>query len=138
MLIDLENNGPFGIGLYITREHTDFNMMMTVSYYIPGQGFTSFEPLQKLVESGDKKKLFTVLSDFIGCVADPADPASFQPMLREDLEVAAVSAPLARLVLGGVCNSRRFVATYTALTEWSAQALMKARSYGRSAYFLEE
>lgn len=50
----------------------------------------------------------------------------------------AVSAPLARLVLGGVCNSRRFVATYTALTEWSAQALMKARSYGRSAYFLEE
>ncbi|MGQ9558486.1 MAG: hypothetical protein ACUVTU_11095 [Desulfurispora sp.] len=95
MLIDLENNGPFGIGLYITRENTDFNMMMTVSYYLPGQGFTSFPPLLQLVESGDKKRLFTVLSDFTGSVADPADPASFQPMLREDLEVAAVSAPLA-------------------------------------------
>ncbi|MDI7251597.1 MAG: hypothetical protein QME89_03475, partial [Actinomycetota bacterium] len=49
-----------------------------------------------------------------------------------------VKAPLANLVLGGVCNSRRFVTTYTALAEWSAQALMKARSYGRSAYVLEE
>ncbi|WP_287155548.1 response regulator [Candidatus Solincola tengchongensis] len=49
-----------------------------------------------------------------------------------------VHAPLVKLVLGGVCNSRRFVATYTALAEWSAQALMKARSYGRSAFVLEE
>jgi len=49
-----------------------------------------------------------------------------------------IKAPLVNLVMGGVCNSRRFLATYTALTEWSAQALMKARSFGRSAYVLEE
>ncbi len=55
-----------------------------------------------------------------------------------DYRGSAVKAPLVSLVLGGVCNSRRFVATYTALAEWAAQAVMKARSFGRSAYVLEE
>lgn len=49
-----------------------------------------------------------------------------------------VTAPLANFVLGGVCNSRRFVATYSALAEWSAQVLMKARSRGTSTFVIEE
>jgi len=49
-----------------------------------------------------------------------------------------VRAPLVFLAMGGVCNSNRFVATYTALAEWGAQVLLKARALGRSGHVLEE
>lgn len=49
-----------------------------------------------------------------------------------------VSAPLIRLSLGGVCNSRRFVATYDALAGWGAQAVLKARAREESAFVIEE
>jgi len=42
------------------------------------------------------------------------------------------------LALGGVCNAHRFVATYSALAEWGAQVLLKARAMGKSSYVLEE
>lgn len=49
-----------------------------------------------------------------------------------------IRSPFFHLALGVVCNTRRFVATYAALTEWGAQALMKARSQGKSAFVMEE
>ncbi|MBC7247392.1 MAG: response regulator [Actinobacteria bacterium] len=50
----------------------------------------------------------------------------------------AVSAPLVRLSLGGVCNTRRFLATYNVLAEWGAQAVLKARAHEESAFVIEE
>jgi DNA-binding response OmpR family regulator len=49
-----------------------------------------------------------------------------------------IHSPFARLAMGGVCNTRRFMATYSALAEWGAQALLKARSQSKSAYVIEE
>ncbi|MBC7229774.1 MAG: response regulator [Actinobacteria bacterium] len=49
-----------------------------------------------------------------------------------------VRAPLVFLALGGVCNSKRFIATYAALAEWGAQVLLKARARGRGGHVLEE
>ncbi len=49
-----------------------------------------------------------------------------------------VRSPFMNLIMGGVCNSRRFVASYPALAEWGAQALLKAHSRGCSAYIIEE
>lgn len=49
-----------------------------------------------------------------------------------------ISSPFICLALGGVCNSRRFVAAYPALAEWGAQALLKARAQGKSAFVIEE
>jgi DNA-binding response OmpR family regulator len=49
-----------------------------------------------------------------------------------------IHSPFITLSMGGVCNTRRFTATYSALAEWGAQALLKARSKGVSAYVIEE
>lgn len=49
-----------------------------------------------------------------------------------------IHCPFVNLALGGVCNANRFVATYSALSEWGAQVLLKARAQGRSACIIEE
>ncbi|MFW6113595.1 MAG: response regulator [Actinomycetota bacterium] len=49
-----------------------------------------------------------------------------------------VHVPYINLVMGGVCNAHRFVATYSALAEWGAQVTLKARAQDRSAYVLED
>jgi hypothetical protein len=49
-----------------------------------------------------------------------------------------IHAPFVNLALGGVNNARRFVATYSAMAEWGAQVLQKARAMGKSNYVLEE
>jgi len=49
-----------------------------------------------------------------------------------------VSSPFVNLVLGGVCNSKRFLATYTSVAEWAAQVLLKARTAGKSSFLVEE
>lgn len=59
-------------------------------------------------------------------------------LIYYDYRGNTVHAPLVKLALGGVCNSRRFVATYTALAEWAAQAVLKARSGDKSAFVIEE
>ena len=59
-------------------------------------------------------------------------------LLYYDYRGNAVRAPLVRLSLGGVCNTRRFLATYEALAEWGARALLKARAQDGSAYVVEE
>lgn len=46
--------------------------------------------------------------------------------------------PFINLSLGGVCNTHRFIATYSALAEWGARAQLKARAQGKSAYVIEE
>ncbi len=59
-------------------------------------------------------------------------------LIYYDYRGSTVRAPLVKLALGGVCNSHRFVATYTALAEWAAQAVLKARSKEKSAFVIEE
>ena len=49
-----------------------------------------------------------------------------------------IRSPFINLAFGGVCNANRFVATYSALAEWGAQVLLKARSQEKSAYVIEE
>ncbi|MDY6794535.1 MAG: response regulator [Actinomycetota bacterium] len=49
-----------------------------------------------------------------------------------------VHAPYINLALGGVCNAHRFVATYSGMAEWGAQALLKARAHDQSAVVLED
>ncbi len=49
-----------------------------------------------------------------------------------------IHAPFAVLAMGGICNARRFVATYAAIAEWGAQVLLKARSQGACAFVIEE
>jgi DNA-binding response OmpR family regulator len=49
-----------------------------------------------------------------------------------------IRAPFIDLVLGGVSNASRFVATYAAMAEWGAQVLLKARAMGKSSYVIEE
>jgi PleD family two-component response regulator len=46
--------------------------------------------------------------------------------------------PFVAVALGGVCNARRFIATYGAIAEWGAQVLLKARAHGSSACVIEE
>ncbi len=59
-------------------------------------------------------------------------------LLYYDYRGNAVRVPLVMLFMGGVCNSHRFIATYTALAEWGAQAVLKARAQGQSGYIIEE
>jgi DNA-binding response OmpR family regulator len=49
-----------------------------------------------------------------------------------------IRSPVINLALGGVCNTHRFAATYSALSEWGAQVCLKARAQGKSAYVIEE
>ena len=49
-----------------------------------------------------------------------------------------IRSPFINLSLGGACNAHRFMATYSALAEWGAQVLLKARSQEQSAYVIEE
>jgi DNA-binding response OmpR family regulator len=49
-----------------------------------------------------------------------------------------IRCPFMELVQGGICNAHRFVATYTAMAEWGAQVLLKARAQGGCAYVIEE
>jgi PleD family two-component response regulator len=49
-----------------------------------------------------------------------------------------IRAPYVNLALGGVCNARRFVTTYSAVAEWGAQALLKARAQGACTFVFEE
>ncbi len=49
-----------------------------------------------------------------------------------------IHSPIVNLALGGVCNTRRFAATYSALAEWGAQVHLKARAQDKSAYVIEE
>ena len=55
-----------------------------------------------------------------------------------DYRGAFIRSPLVSLTLGGVNNANRFIATYTALAEWGAQALLKARALDKCAYIIEE
>jgi CheY-like chemotaxis protein len=49
-----------------------------------------------------------------------------------------IRVPFVNLALGGVCNAFRFMATYSAIAEWGAQVLLKARAQGSCAYVIEE
>jgi CheY-like chemotaxis protein len=49
-----------------------------------------------------------------------------------------IHCPFVNLALGGVCNAKRFVATYSALSEWGAQVLLMARAQKSSACIIEE
>jgi DNA-binding response OmpR family regulator len=49
-----------------------------------------------------------------------------------------IHSPIVSLAVGGVCNTNRFTATYSALAEWGAQVHLKARSQGKSACVIEE
>jgi PleD family two-component response regulator len=55
-----------------------------------------------------------------------------------DYRGSLIRSPFVNLVLGGVCNTKRFVATYSGIAEWGAQAMLKARASGKSAYVIEE
>jgi PleD family two-component response regulator len=55
-----------------------------------------------------------------------------------DYRGEVIHCPFVSLALGGVCNATRFVATYSALAEWGAQVLLKARAQPASACIIEE
>ena len=55
-----------------------------------------------------------------------------------DYRGEVIHCPFVNLALGGICNAKRFVATYNAIAEWGAQVLLKARARGESACIIED
>jgi CheY-like chemotaxis protein len=62
----------------------------------------------------------------------------FGELTYYDYRGKIIHCPFVNLALGGVCNAKRFVATYNAMAEWGAQVLLKARVRDKSACIIEE